>query len=147
QPARAEATRLTLLTVLEQSLRLIHPLMPFITEEIWQRIAPLLGHNEAGQTIMLQAYPQQDETLINASADADIDWVKGVIVGIRNIRGEMNIAPGRTFPVYLRKQAGIDSDDRRRLQDNHANLLKLAKLSEIEWLESEGDAPVAATQL
>ncbi len=141
-PEQAQATRLTLLTVLEQSLRLTHPLMPYITEEIWQRVAPLL--DIGGATIMLQSYPQQDTALIDADAELDIDWVKGVIIGIRNIRGEMDIAPGRTFPVYLRKG---DEQDKRRLEQNHAYLMKLAKLSEISWLAAAEDVPVCATQL
>jgi valyl-tRNA synthetase len=142
QPARAAATRLTLLTVLEQSLRMTHPLMPYITEEIWQRIGPLLAIE--GDTIMLQPYPQPDSSLLAPEAEEDIDWLKGVIVGIRNIRGEMDIAPGRTFPVILRKG---NQEDRRRLQENHAWLLKLAKLSDIRWLEEGQEAPVSATQL
>jgi len=148
QPEKAQSTRLTLLTVLEQSLRLTHPLMPYITEEIWQRVAPLLDNSLPGQTIMLQACPQAQAALIDPVAEADIDWVKGVIEGIRNIRGEMNIAPGRTFPVYLRKSLDKDAkEDQRRLQDNQTYLLKLAKLSSVNWLADSQQAPVCATQL
>ena len=151
QPEKAQTTRLTLLTVLEQSLRLTHPLMPYITEEIWQKVAPLLDNSlldKTDKTIMLQAYPQAQTRLIDPIAEADIDWVKGVIEGIRNIRGEMDIAPGRTFPVYLRKDADKDtSEDQRRLQENQAYLLKLAKLSSISWLSDSQEAPVCATQL
>ncbi len=146
QPEKAQTTRLTLLSVLEQSLRLTHPLMPYITEEIWQKVAPLLANK--GQSIMLQAYPQAQAALIDPVAEADIEWVKGVIEGIRNIRGEMDIAPGRTFPVYLRKGADKDaSEDQRRLQENYAYLLKLAKLSSVSWLSDSQEAPVCATQL
>jgi len=151
QPEKAQTTRMTLLTVLEQSLRLTHPLMPYITEEIWQKVAPLLDNSlldKPGRTIMLQAYPQAQAALINPVAEADIDWVKGVIEGIRNIRGEMDIAPGRTFPVYLRKSSDKDaSEDQRRLQENQAYLLKLAKLSSVNWLPDSQEAPVCATQL
>lgn len=144
QPEKARATRLTLLSVLESSLRMLHPLMPFITEEIWQKIATLIGINTAGTSIMLQAYPQVDKDLINTQAESDIDWVKGVIVGVRNIRGEMNIPPGKQFPVLLNKTS---SEDQRRLADNLANLLKLAKLSELRILADGEAAPVSATQL
>jgi len=142
EPEKARTARLTLLSVLETSLRMTHPLMPYITEEIWQRIAPLLGI--AGDTVMLQAYPQPDTALSDSQAEADIDWVKGVIIGIRNIRGEMNIAPGRAFPVLLRRGG---SEDQRRLKENRQYLMKLAKLSDINWLDDQQEAPLSATQL
>jgi len=141
-PGKARAARLTLLTVLETSLRLLHPLMPYITEEIWQRVAPLLSIDS--ETIMLACYPQTDQSLTDKSAETDIDWVKGVIIGIRNIRGEMNIAPGRAFPVLLRNGSAADQ---HRLQDNRQYLMKLAKLSDISWLEEGTEAPLSATQL
>ncbi len=144
QPKKARAARLTLLTVLESSLRMLHPLMPFITEEIWQKIATLIGTETASTSIMLQAYPQVDTSLINTTVDGDIEWVKGVIIGVRNIRGEMNIPPGKTFPALLRKTG---AEDRRRLHDNLQNLLKLAKLSELRCLADDEIAPVSATQL
>jgi valyl-tRNA synthetase len=144
QPKKARAARLTLLTVLESSLRMLHPLMPFITEEIWQKIATLIGTETASTSIMLQAYPQVDASLINTTVDGDIEWVKGVIIGVRNIRGEMNIPPGKTFPALLRKTG---ADDQRRLRENLQNLLKLAKLSELRCLADDETAPVSATQL
>ena len=144
QPEKAQAARLTLLSVLESSLRMLHPLIPFITEEIWQKIATLIGINTTDTSIMLQAYPQVDNDLINTRAESDIDWVKGVIVGVRNIRGEMNIPPGKQFPALLNKTS---SEDQRRLSDNLANLLKLAKLSELRILADGEAAPVSATQL
>ena len=144
QPERARAARLTLLTVLESSLRMVHPLMPFITEEIWQKIASLTGQRKDGDSIMLQPYPMVNETLINESAEADIEWVKGVIVGIRNIRGEMNIPPGKAFAALLRNTSEAD---RRRLAENHTTLLKLAKLTELRAVEDGEKVPASATQL
>jgi valyl-tRNA synthetase len=144
QPEKARAARLTLLTVLESSLRMLHPLMPFITEEIWQKIATLTGTRTADTSIMLQDYPKVDGSLINTAVDADIEWVKGVIIGVRNIRGEMNIPPGKTFPALLRKTG---AEDQRRLNENLQNLLKLAKLSELRCLGENETAPVSATQL
>ncbi len=141
EPGKARAARLTLLSVLESSLRMTHPLMPFITEEIWQRVAPLLGIE--GDTIMLQAYPQAGEAMIDEAAEADIDWVKGVIEGIRNIRGEMNIPPGKAFPALLRG----DAKDQQRLDANRQYLMKLAKLSQLDWLDPGSEVPVSATQL
>ncbi len=144
QPERARAARLTLLTVLESSLRMVHPLMPFITEEIWQKIATLTGQRQDGDSIMLQPYPMANEALINESAEADIEWVKGVIVGIRNIRGEMNIPPGKAFAALLRNTSEAD---RRRLAENQATLLKLAKLTELRAVEDGETVPASATQL
>ena len=89
------ATRYTLLNVLEQSLRMLHPLMPFISEEIWQKAAPQLGIN--GPSIMLQPYPELDAESIDANVETEIEWIKNVIIGIRNIRGEMNISPALTL--------------------------------------------------
>ncbi|MDX1635411.1 MAG: valine--tRNA ligase [Marinobacter sp.] len=134
-------TRRTLVRVLEAVLRLAHPIMPFITEEIWQRIAPLAGRQ--GDSIMLQPYPVPDAGREDSKASADIQWVKGVIEAVRNIRGEMNISPAKKIPVLLR---GGDAQDERRLQENHQFLSSLAKLESLQWL-GERDAPMAATQL
>ncbi len=135
-------TRRTLIRVLETTLRLAHPLMPFITEEIWQRVKSLAGTE--GDTIMLQPYPQADEAKLDASATADIEWIKRVIIGIRNIRGEMNIAPGKLLPVNVRNG---DSEDQRRLAENKRYLTKLANLSDINWLPEDEQAPPSATAL
>ncbi|HKK57195.1 valine--tRNA ligase [Marinobacter sp.] len=142
--ASAEArrgTRQTLVRVLEAVLRLAHPIMPFITEEIWQRIAPLAG--KQGDSIMLQPYPQPDSGKQDAEATADIEWLKGVIVAIRNTRGEMNISPAKQIPVLLR---GKNPEDKRRMEDNRQFLMSLAKLETLEWFE-QGEPPMAATQL
>ncbi len=148
--ASAEAkkgTRRTLIRVLETTLRLLHPMMPFITEEIWQRVAPLAGHpvsQEQGESLMLQRYPVANAERIDAAAEADIEWLKRVIEAVRNIRGEMNIAPGREIALLLRNG---DGDDRRRSEENSTFLKKLAKLSEIRWLDDGAEAPLSATQL
>jgi len=135
-------TRQTLISVMETWLRLLHPMMPFITEEIWQTVGPLAG--KSGPTIMLQPYPQSDSNAIDASDNEDIEWLKKVIIGIRNIRGEMNIAPGKELSVLLRKG---NAEDRRRLSQNSQYLRKLAKLADISWLEENTEAPMAATAL
>jgi valyl-tRNA synthetase len=141
-PALKKGTRRTLIRVLEATLRLLHPLMPFVTEEIWQRVAPLAGRS--GATIMLQDYPRANESRIDIQAETDIAWLKAVILGVRNIRGEMNISPAVEMPLLLRNG---DAEDRRRSADNAAFLKKLAKLSAIDWLEAGAEAPLAATQL
>ncbi|MDB3967016.1 valine--tRNA ligase [Porticoccaceae bacterium] len=145
-PAIQKGTRRTLVRVLEATLRLAHPMLPFISEEIWQNIAPLAGVkvNPEGDTIMLQPFPVADKAQIDADADADIDWVKKVIVGVRNVRGEMNISPAKALPIYL---ARGDAEDKRRLDDNRQFLSKLASLESITWLDDPAEAPLCATAL
>lgn len=148
KPEAAAAARHTLLSILEKSLRLMHPFMPYITEEVWQRIAPMLGLFDAAgdepQSIMLQPYPTPEPSNQDAEAEASIEWIKGVIVGVRNIRGEMDISPAKTIKVFLRSD---NSDDRTKLNESRVFLQKLAKLESIEWLEPGEEAPAAATQL
>ncbi|MBL4865162.1 MAG: class I tRNA ligase family protein, partial [Pseudomonadales bacterium] len=135
-------TRHTLLKVLEATLRLAHPIMPFITEEIWQQVAPRLGISE--QSIMLQSYPTPDDSKIDDVAEGDIEWVKEVIVGIRNIRGEMDIKPGKLLPVYFKNGA---KKDQQRLRQHEQFLKSLANLEHIIWLNADEAAPMSATQL
>ena len=101
--AHLRGTRYTLVHVLEQSLCLLHPIMPFITEEIWQRIAPLAA--KAGPSIMLQPYPQSDSASIDHSAIAEMEWVQKFINGIRNLRGEYNVSPAQTLQEVLVEDA------------------------------------------
>ena len=140
--ALQRGTRKTLLTVLESILRLAHPIIPFITEEIWQRVAPLAGIE--ADTIMLQPYPVADESLIDNKAIAETNWVMNFILGVRRIRGEMNIAPGKPLPVLLQNGTYIDQQS----LDNNLNYLrKMAKLESIIWLNSTESAPESAMAL
>jgi len=141
-PNEAQATRWMLLNIMEKSLRLLHPFMPYITEEIWQRIAPML--NIDGESIMLQPYPQPDETNVDLNAEQGIEWIKGIIVAIRNIRGEMDISPAKAIPVFLNKGT---ASDQSRLEEYRPYLEKLAKLESIQWLKPDEEVPAAATQL
>ncbi len=141
EPRQARGTRRTLLGVLETVLRLAHPFIPFITEEIWQRVAPLAGR--AGATIMLAPYPQAELSLLDEAASADIEWLKQVIVAVRNIRGELNIAPGRQLSLLARN--GSD-EDRRRMAEHRDLLHALAKLGSSSWLDG-GEAPPSAAQV
>lgn len=140
--ALQRGTRKTLLTVLETLLRLTHPLMPFITEEIWQRVAPLAGIH--ADTIMLQPYPIANEAQVDANAIAEINWVMNFILGVRRIRGEMNIAPGKPLPVLL--QSG-SATDQNYLTNNTVYLLKLARLESITWLNNDDTTPESAIAL
>ncbi|MCY1424108.1 Valine--tRNA ligase [compost metagenome] len=116
--------------------------MPFITEEIWQRLAPLVGAQ--GKTIMLQPWPVAVEARIDAAAEDDIEWLKGLMLGVRNIRGEMNIGPGKPLQLFLRNTS---SEDQRRLSENEALLKKLAKLESFTVLAEGAEAPLSATAL
>ncbi len=140
--AAQRGTRHTLVTVLESAMRLLHPLMPFITEEVWQTIAPLAGR--AGDTIMLQPYPGPDDAFEDAAAEADIRWLQAVMLGIRTIRGEMNIPPSKELAVLLHK--GTEAD-RARLNQNSQYLKKLTKLKQVRWLGDGEEPPMAATAL
>ncbi|MFP5306384.1 MAG: valine--tRNA ligase [Gammaproteobacteria bacterium] len=145
QQGGAEAqrgTRRTLVRVLEATLRLLHPLMPFITEEIWQRLAPLAA--KAGPSIMLQPYPEAEAAKIDEAAEADIDWLKRFILGIRQIRGEMDIAPGKVLPVLLQN---ADGDDRDRVARLLPSIQFLAKVETPRILDAAEQAPQSATAL
>ncbi|WNL39533.1 valine--tRNA ligase [Halomonas sp. PAMB 3232] len=138
-------TRRTLVRVLETILRLAHPMMPYISEEIWQRVAPLAGRHPGGDaSIMTQAWPQANEDKIDEQAGRDIEWLKGVIIAVRNIRAEMNIAPGKPLDVLLTKGQPTDAE---RLESNRLFLSKLAKLQSVTWLANPAEAPLSATQL
>ena len=137
-------TRRTLVRVLETALRLLHPLMPFITEAAWQRIGQLAGKHDGDATIMLQAWPQADDSKRDAEAEADIEWVKSFILGLRQIRGEMDIAPSKPLPVLI--QAASDAD-LGRLEAHRALLDKLAKLASVEILTADQEPPQSATAL
>ncbi len=140
-PAAKRGARHTLVTVLEKALRLLHPFMPFITEEIWQTVAPLAG--QPGETIMLAPYPQ-GQGCVDHEASANIEWLKGVIVGVRTIRAEMNIAPGKEIPLLLR---GGSAEDKKRLAQNSQYLKKLTKLADVGWLSESDEPPAAAAAL
>ncbi len=135
-------TRYTLVSLLEQVMRLAHPMMPFITEEIWQRVAPLAGIN--GDTIMTQSFPLFDTNKVNQSAVDDLEWIKEVVLGVRNIRGEMNISPAKSVPLLMHNGSEIEH---QRLIKNEAFLKSLAKLESIEWKQQGDELPVSATAL
>lgn len=134
------ATRHTLLYVLESTLRLIHPVMPYISEEIWQKIAPMLGIR--AKTIMLQHYPEYHQTTADDNVVKEITWLKQVIFAIRNIRGEMNISPAKKIPLILNNGNEFDKSNTKNHQ---STIMTLAKVNDITWLS--GNAPASATAL
>ncbi|MEB6337567.1 valine--tRNA ligase [Serratia rhizosphaerae] len=140
--AEQRGTRNTLITVLEALLRLAHPIIPFITETIWQRVKLLKGISD--DTIMLQPFPAYDTALEDEQALADLEWIKQTIIAVRNIRAEMNIAPSKALEVLLRNANG---DAQRRVQDNQNFIARLARLESIALLPAGEKGPVSVTKL
>jgi valyl-tRNA synthetase len=144
--AAADSTRHTLLYVLEQLLCLLHPLIPFVTEEIWQNLRSPLGIVQ--ESISVRPYPEAEAVAgagrqdgEYARAEADIEWLKDVVSAIRRIRGEMNLAPAKAIPLRL---SGGNERDRARVARFDAQLRFLLKLESIEWLSGEAPASAAA---
>ncbi len=143
--AAKRGTRQTLVRVLETLLRLTHPIMPYITEEIWQRVAPLAGiDTNVQKTIMRQPYPEADSSKIDATAVEELEWVKNFILGIRKIRSGYDIKPGKALSVLI--QDGSEQD-KQRLDNNKHYLSELAKIESITWLTKTDEAPESATAL
>jgi valyl-tRNA synthetase len=140
--AHQRGTRQTLVQVLETLLRLAHPIMPYITEEIWQRLAPLAG--ASGATIMQQPYPATEAVWQDAGSEAEMAWAMEFILGLRRIRGEMDIAPSKALPVLLQ---GGGAEDRTRLERNAQLIEKLSRTESIRWLAEDEAAPESAIAL
>ena len=141
-PELQRGARHTLLSVLEQTLRLAHPFIPFMTEEIWQQVPESIRGQ--GETIMLEAFPEADPAAIDSEAEADIKWIKSIVTGIRNIRGEMDISFAQPIPVLF---ANGNEQDQLRLEAYRPLLTFLIKPERLHWLNPGDDIPVSATQL
>jgi len=140
--AEKRGTRKTLIEVLETLLRLLHPLIPFITEEIWRELAPRAKID--GETIMLQPLPQSKEAWQDSDAEAEMNWVMQFILGIRQIRGEMDISPRKPLPVLLQNA----SDNDRDLAVRHKELLaKVGRTESVRLLSADQEPPPSATAL
>ncbi|MBT5287055.1 MAG: valine--tRNA ligase [Candidatus Thioglobus sp.] len=135
-------TQATLIKVLDEMITLLHPIIPFITEEIYEQCQTLLGNKE--KSLMTQAYPEVENSLISNKAETEVEWLQTFILGIRQIRGEMNIPPSKPLPCFVQNISDID----QRCLDTHAQLLSsLAKLESIQQLSVNDDAPESATAL
>ncbi|WP_439328346.1 valine--tRNA ligase [Lonepinella sp. BR2357] len=132
----------TLVNVLEQLLRLAHPIMPFITEEIWQKVKGFAG--VTGETIMLQPFPKVNESQLDAQAEKEIEFLKEIIVAVRNIRAESNIAPSKGLDLLLRN---VDAENCKTLQKNDRTLKALAKLDDVKVLADGEKAPLSVAKL
>lgn len=140
--AAKRGTRRTLVRVLETNLRLLHPIMPYITEEIWQSVKAMVGKDT--DSIMLQAYPSYDESQVDQAALAEIEWVKAFIMGIRRIRSEMDIKPSLELHVLLQNWT---ETDQALYNNSEAYARALAKVSGVTWLAADEAAPESATAL
>ncbi|MCG9753909.1 valine--tRNA ligase [Shewanella insulae] len=140
--AEQRGTRHTLVTVLEAMQRLLHPMMPYLTETIWQRVKPLAGVE--GETLMLTEFPEYQADKVDEAAMADLEWVKQVIVAVRNIRAELNIAPSKPLNALLR---GVSEQDKARVEANQTFFATLAKLESMTILADGDTAPMSTTQL
>lgn len=139
---RKAEVRRVLLSVMEASLRLAHPLMPYLTEEIWQTLAPKL--NISGETIMLAQYPVADQALVNEQAEADMQWLQGLIGAVRNIRGEMGLGNARLLPVLLQNTTDSEKAQIARIEP----LFKaLAKVESITFLADAEQPPLSSSSV
>ncbi|MGQ4660247.1 valine--tRNA ligase [Lysobacter sp. F6437] len=140
--AAAASTRHTLLYVLERLLSLLHPLVPFVTEELWQQVAPRLGID--GDTIMLQHYPRAADFAVDgyAGAEADVEWLKSMVSALRRVRSELNVAPSKQVTLLL---AGASHADRERASRFDSSLRFLLRLERIDSIDDDATAPAAAT--
>jgi valyl-tRNA synthetase len=136
--AQQRATRRTLIRVLETTLRLAHPIIPFITEELWQIVAPLAGRE--GESIMLAPFPQPDDSRLHPDAEAEIAALKEVVNAARNLKSAMNLGPSAKVPVYI-------SDAAAALRHHASGIAALGRFSEVKFMDTlpQENAPVAIT--
>jgi valyl-tRNA synthetase len=138
-PEQKRGTRRTLLEVLEGALRMLHPLMPFITEEIWQKVGPLAGRT--GPTVMLQPYPTTTEFVADAAAESQVAALQAVVLGVRQIRGELDVPHSRATPIFVRVAKAGDAEALTALS---ATIAKVANLESLGLVQSEEDLPPCA---
>lgn len=140
-PGQQQATRHTLLRVLEVILRMAHPIIPFVTEQLWQTVAPLAGKGGDGQSIMTQAYPLPNEAAISAEAEAWVGELKGLTDATRNLRGEMKLAPSVRVPLIVEATGA----DKARMAAFAPYIQMLGKLSEVQIVDVLPESPAAVS--
>ncbi|WP_288432027.1 valine--tRNA ligase [uncultured Acinetobacter sp.] len=139
---RKAEVRRVLLAVMEASLRLAHPLMPYLTEEIWQTLAPMIG--KGGDTIMTAKYPVPEAAKMNEQAEADMQWLQGLIGAVRNIRGEMGLGNARLLPVLLQN---ISDSERTQIERIQPLFKALAKVESITFLAQGEEPPLSSSSV
>ncbi|WP_288406165.1 valine--tRNA ligase [uncultured Acinetobacter sp.] len=139
---RKAEVRRVLLAVMEASLRLAHPLMPYLTEEIWQTLAPMIG--KGGDTIMTAKYPVPEAAKMNEQAEADMQWLQGLIGAVRNIRGEMGLGNARLLPVLLQN---ISDSERTQIERIQPLFKALAKVESITFLAQGEEPPLSSSSI
>jgi valyl-tRNA synthetase len=135
-------TQQTLARILESVLRLAHPFLPFLTEELWQKVP--LSVRLPGETIMLQPFPVEDKKLISVEAVSDVNWLKAVVTGVRNIRGEMDISPAKEVPILF---SNGNAEDQKRLKKFTRELSSLIRPESLNWMNNDAEKPMSATAL
>lgn len=140
--AQKLGTQQTLARILESVLRLAHPFLPFLTEELWQKVPSTI--RLTGNTIMLQPFPVADEKLTSDAATKDVEWLKTVVTGVRNIRGEMDISPARLVPILL---SNGSTEDKERLDKFTREMTFLVRPESLTWLGDNAEKPLSATAL
>ena len=138
----AAAARHTLVRVLDAVLRALHPIMPFITEALWRRAAPLAG--TSGESIMIASWPEADGFPDDHEAEAEIEWLQGFVLGIRQIRGELDLPPGRRLEVLAQ---GGGRHDRERTESLSALLYPMAGIDKLTLLPADAEPPPSASAL
>ena len=139
---RLAAVRRTLIETLETLLRIAHPIAPFVTEALWTELPEAVRGNE--DTIMRRPFPKANEGEHDAESESAVGWVRNVVTAVRNIRGEMNVNPGKALPLFLQDYTDTD---RALFKETETLLKRLAKVSTIDWLEPDATAPAASVQM
>ena len=137
QEAARQATCRTLVEVFESLLRYLHPMMPFVTEDLWRRVAPAAGIE--GDSIMVRPWPEPEGA--DPDAEAEVEWIKAFVLAVRHVRGELGIAPGRRIEVRLQ---GGDARDAEWIDTHRALLENLARIERFEWLAPDAPPPPGA---
>jgi len=132
----------TLIKVLSEILTLLHPIIPFITEEIFEQCRSL--NDDKSERLITKPYPEIDETLISKKSESEISWLQEFILGIRKIRGEMNISPGKPLPCFIQN---LNTSDESYIENNLSMISTLAKLENVQQLSENDSAPESATAL
>ena len=142
KPSQQRGTWITLLEVLETLLRLLHPLMPFITEEIWHMVAPLVEKN--GNSIMIKPYPEFNKSEFDSEINTEIEWLKNIITAIRTLRAEINISPAKTITVIFSKG---EEKDKKRLRETEQYIKLLGKITQWRWIYTNELLPLSAIDI